>query len=42
MAETHLAFYVGWPRAMSAMPIAKAAFKADPRGGIQPLTRKAK
>jgi 4-carboxymuconolactone decarboxylase len=41
-AITHLAFYVGWPRAMSAMPIAKAAFKADPRGGIQPLTRKAK
>jgi 4-carboxymuconolactone decarboxylase len=36
-AITHLAFYVGWPRAMAAMPIADAAFKADPKGGIQPL-----
>ena len=41
-AITHLAFYVGWPRAMSAMPIAEVAFKADPRGGIQPLTCEAK
>ena len=32
-AVTHLAFYVGWPRAMSAAPIAKVAFKAHPRGG---------
>ena len=27
-AVTHLAFYAGWPKAMSAVPIAKAAFEA--------------
>jgi 4-carboxymuconolactone decarboxylase len=25
---THLAFYAGWPRAMSAIPLAKSAFEA--------------
>jgi 4-carboxymuconolactone decarboxylase len=40
-AITHLA-YVGWPRAMSAMPIAEAAFKANSRLGIQPLICEAK
>jgi 4-carboxymuconolactone decarboxylase len=28
---THLAFYVGWPSAMSAMNRAKALFTIDPR-----------
>jgi 4-carboxymuconolactone decarboxylase len=28
---THLAFYVGWPRAMSAAPVARAAFVAAAR-----------
>jgi 4-carboxymuconolactone decarboxylase len=41
-AITHLAFYVGWPRATSAMSILEAEFKADPRGGTQPLTCEAK
>jgi len=27
-AITHLAFYVGWPRAMSAMAVAKQVFAA--------------
>jgi len=26
---THLAFYTGWPQAMSAMAIAKQAFRAE-------------
>jgi 4-carboxymuconolactone decarboxylase len=28
-AITHLAFYAGWPRAMSAMAVAKEVFGAD-------------
>jgi 4-carboxymuconolactone decarboxylase len=28
-AITHLAFYAGWPRAMSAMAVAKQVFGAD-------------
>jgi len=28
-AITHLAFYAGWPRAMSAMTVAKEAFAGD-------------
>ena len=27
-AITHLAFYAGWPRAMSAMAVAKAVFRS--------------
>jgi 4-carboxymuconolactone decarboxylase len=26
-ARTHLAFYVGWPNTMSAVPIAKRVFE---------------
>ena len=29
-ALNHLAFYVGWPNAFSAMPIFKAVFAARP------------
>src|ERR1700722_16322559 len=29
-AITHLAFYAGWPRAMSAMAVAKEVFAAEP------------
>ncbi|MBW8854492.1 MAG: carboxymuconolactone decarboxylase family protein [Bradyrhizobium sp.] len=29
-AIAHLAFYVGWPNAFSAMPVAKAAFEKQP------------
>lgn len=29
---THLAFYAGWPRAMSAAPIARKAFAAAKEG----------
>ena len=28
-ALTHLAFYTGWPKAMSAMAVAKQVFQAD-------------
>ena len=28
-AITHLAFYAGWPKAMSAMAVAKKVFRAD-------------
>ena len=28
-AITHAAFYAGWPRAMSAMAVAKQVFAAD-------------
>jgi 4-carboxymuconolactone decarboxylase len=28
-AITHLAFYAGWPKAMSAMTVAKSVFAAD-------------
>jgi 4-carboxymuconolactone decarboxylase len=28
-AITHLAFYAGWPRAMSAMAVAKRVFRGD-------------
>ena len=28
-AITHLAFYVGWPRAMSAMAVAKQVFRSN-------------
>jgi 4-carboxymuconolactone decarboxylase len=28
-AITHLAFYAGWPRAMSAMQVAKRVFRGD-------------
>jgi 4-carboxymuconolactone decarboxylase len=28
-AITHLAFYAGWPRAMSAMTVARQVFQAD-------------
>jgi 4-carboxymuconolactone decarboxylase len=28
-ALTHLAFYAGWPKAMSAMTVAKQVFQAD-------------
>ena len=28
---THLAFYVGWPNAMSALPVAKEVFEKRPR-----------
>jgi 4-carboxymuconolactone decarboxylase len=28
-AITHLAFYAGWPRAMSAMAVAKQVFRGD-------------
>jgi 4-carboxymuconolactone decarboxylase len=30
-AITHLAFYVGWPNAFSAMPVAKDVFEKRPR-----------
>jgi 4-carboxymuconolactone decarboxylase len=30
-AVTHLAFYVGWPNAFSAMPVAKEVFEKRPR-----------
>src|SRR4051812_16543435 len=30
-AITHLAFYVGWPNAMSALPVAKEVFEKRPR-----------
>jgi 4-carboxymuconolactone decarboxylase len=30
-AITHLAFYAGWPRAMSAMAVAKRVFRGDER-----------
>jgi 4-carboxymuconolactone decarboxylase len=30
-AITHLAFYVGWPRAMAAVPVARRVFAAAPR-----------
>lgn len=26
-AITHLAFYAGWPKAMSALPVAKTTFE---------------
>ena len=29
-AITHLAFYAGWPKAMSAMAVAKQVFRPDP------------
>jgi 4-carboxymuconolactone decarboxylase len=29
-AITHLAFYAGWPKAMSAMAVAKQVFRGDP------------
>jgi 4-carboxymuconolactone decarboxylase len=29
-AITHLAFYAGWPKAMSAMAVAKQVFRTDP------------
>jgi 4-carboxymuconolactone decarboxylase len=29
-AIAHLAFYVGWPNAFSAMPVAKAVFEKRP------------
>jgi 4-carboxymuconolactone decarboxylase len=29
-AIAHLAFYVGWPNAFSAMPIAKTVFEKQP------------
>ena len=29
-AITHLAFYVGWPNAMSALPVAKEVFEKRP------------
>jgi 4-carboxymuconolactone decarboxylase len=29
-AITHLAFYAGWPKAMSAMSVAKRVFAGDP------------
>ena len=29
-AVTHLAFYAGWPKAMSAMAVAKKVFTAEP------------
>ncbi|MFZ1895953.1 MAG: carboxymuconolactone decarboxylase family protein, partial [Rhodoplanes sp.] len=28
---THLAFYVGWPNAFSALPVAKEVFEKRPR-----------
>jgi hypothetical protein len=28
---THLAFYVGWPNAMSALPVAKDVFEKRPK-----------
>jgi 4-carboxymuconolactone decarboxylase len=28
-AITHLAFYAGWPKAMSAMAVAKHVFQTD-------------
>jgi 4-carboxymuconolactone decarboxylase len=28
---THLAFYVGWPNALSALPVAKDVFEKRPR-----------
>ena len=28
-AITHLAFYAGWPKAMSAMAVAKQVFRGD-------------
>jgi 4-carboxymuconolactone decarboxylase len=28
-AVTHLAFYAGWPKAMSAMAVAKRVFRGD-------------
>jgi 4-carboxymuconolactone decarboxylase len=30
---THLAFYIGWPNAFSAMPVVKSVFEARPREG---------
>jgi 4-carboxymuconolactone decarboxylase len=30
-AITHLAFYVGWPNAFSALPVAKGVFENRPR-----------
>ena len=40
-AIRHLAFYVGWPRAISAARITKAAFKAQLPNGGRPSARKA-
>jgi len=34
-AITHLAFYAGWPRAMSAIAVAKRVFAEDRAGGEQ-------
>jgi 4-carboxymuconolactone decarboxylase len=31
-AITHLAFYAGWPKAMSAMAVAKQVLASDPDG----------
>jgi 4-carboxymuconolactone decarboxylase len=31
-AITHLAFYAGWPKAMSAMAVAKQVLDSDPDG----------
>jgi 4-carboxymuconolactone decarboxylase len=30
---THLAFYVGWPNAFSAIPVVKSVFEARTRDG---------
>jgi 4-carboxymuconolactone decarboxylase len=30
-AFAHLAFYVGWPNVMSALPVAKDVFEKRPR-----------
>ena len=30
---THLAFYTGWPKAMSAMTVAKSQFQSQSNGG---------
>lgn len=35
-AITHLAFYTGWPKAMSAMTVAKNVFGAEQAGGPTP------
>lgn len=32
-AITHLAFYTGWPKAMSAMSVAKSQFHSQANGG---------
>ncbi|MDH7795827.1 MULTISPECIES: carboxymuconolactone decarboxylase family protein [unclassified Beijerinckia] len=37
---THLAFYAGWPRAMSAVPVAKAVFEAQAASETRPATEK--